>query len=256
MTNNVILTINNLYAEVEGHAILKGLALTMKEGEVHAIMGPNGSGKSTLAKVLAGHPAYSVTDGTISFRGSNLLELEADERARSGMFLAFQYPMEISGVTIQNFLRTAINAQRGVEMPAKEFRELLFAKMDMLGMNRSFATRFVNEGFSGGEKKRHEILQLALLEPHLAVLDETDSGLDIDALKMVSQGVNTIREERKGKPAVLIITHYNRILDYIKPDVVHVLQDGQIVTSGGPELALKLEEKGYDWVDDLKQAVG
>lgn len=256
MTNNTILTIDNLFAEVEGHSILKGLSLTMKEGEVHAIMGPNGSGKSTLAKVLAGHPAYSVTAGTVSFRDSNLLELEADERARSGMFLAFQYPMEISGVTIQNFLRTAINAQRGSEMPAKEFRELLFAKMDMLGMNRSFATRFVNEGFSGGEKKRHEILQLALLEPHLAVLDETDSGLDIDALKIVSQGVNTIREERKGKPAVLIITHYNRILDYIKPDVVHVLQDGQIVTSGGPELALKLEEKGYDWIDDLKQAVG
>lgn len=256
MTNTTILTIDNLFAEVEGHSILKGLSLTMKEGEVHAIMGPNGSGKSTLAKVLAGHPAYTVTAGTVSFRDTNLLELEADERARSGMFLAFQYPMEISGVTIQNFLRTAINAQRGAEMPVKEFRELLFAKMDMLGMNRSFATRFVNEGFSGGEKKRHEILQLALLEPHLAVLDETDSGLDIDALKIVSQGVNTIREERKGKPAVLIITHYNRILDYIKPDVVHVLQDGQIVTSGGPELALKLEEKGYDWIDDLKQAVG
>jgi Fe-S cluster assembly ATP-binding protein len=253
MAGNILLEVKDLQATVEGHPILNRVSLTIRQGEVHAIMGPNGSGKSTLAKVLAGHPAYKVTGGSVSFQGTDLLELEADERARTGLFLAFQYPMEIAGVTIQNFLRTAMNAIRETELPVKEFREFLFAKMDMLGMNRSFATRFVNEGFSGGEKKRNEILQLALLEPSLAVLDETDSGLDIDALKIVSHGVNKIREEREGKPAVLMITHYNRILDYIKPDHVHVLQGGKIVLSGGPELALKLEEEGYDWLADNQQ---
>jgi Fe-S cluster assembly ATP-binding protein len=248
MASDKVLEIKNLSAKIEDRLILDGLNLSIGEGEVHAIMGPNGSGKSTLAKVLAGHPLYSVTGGSVLYRGESLLEMEPDERSRAGVFLAFQYPQEIAGVSILNFLRTALNARREKDMPVLEFRKILYSKMDMLGMDHGFATRFVNDGFSGGEKKRNEILQMAILEPVLAVLDETDSGLDIDALRIVSNGVNTLRENSGVKPAVLLITHYNRILDYIKPDYVHVLSAGKIIRSGGPELALELEERGYDWI--------
>lgn len=243
-----VLSVRDLKARTGDRDILRGISLTVGPGEVHAIMGPNGSGKSTLAKVLAGHPSYEVTGGSVEFQGQDLLSLAVDERSRNGLFLAFQYPQEVPGVTIMNFLRTALNARRGDPIPAGEFRKLLQEKMDLLDMDKSFASRFVNDGFSGGEKKRNEVLQLAVLEPTLAVLDETDSGLDIDALRIVSEGVNAIRASRDGAPAVVLITHYNRILDYIKPDVVHVLFDGRIVTSGGPELALELEKKGYDWL--------
>ena len=253
--NTPLIKIDNLSARIEEREILKGLSLNIKPGEIHAIMGPNGSGKSTLAKVLAGHPSYEVTGGSVTFRGKDLLELEPDERAREGVFLAFQYPQEVPGVSIMNFLRTALIAHRGGELPVADFRKILYAKMDMLGMDRAFATRFVNDGFSGGEKKRNEILQMAILEPRLAILDETDSGLDIDALKVVSQGVNKYVEMSREKggelPAILMITHYNRLLDYIKPDVVHVLAGGKIVKSGGPELALELESRGYDWIDGV-----
>lgn len=248
MTQQFLIEIKDLHANVEGKPILKGLNLSIRPGEVHAIMGPNGSGKSTLAKVLAGHPGYEVTSGQVLFKGRDMLSLEPDERARSGVFLAFQYPHEIPGVSILNFLRTALNTRLEKEMPVLEFRKLLFEKMELLGMDKSFATRFVNDGFSGGEKKRNEILQMAILEPELAILDETDSGLDIDALKIVANGVNSIVKTGKKKPAVLVITHYNRILDYLKPDFVHVLFQGKIVTSGGSELALQLEERGYDWI--------
>jgi Fe-S cluster assembly ATP-binding protein len=244
----VLLNIQDLSAQIGECPILKGISLTVREGEVHAIMGPNGSGKSTLSKVLAGHPSYEITGGTVEFKGKNLLSMAPDERSRDGLFLAFQYPQEISGVTISNFLRTALNARRQEPISAVDFRKLLQLKMDLLGMDKGFASRFVNDGFSGGEKKRNEVLQLAVLEPSLAVLDETDSGLDIDALRIVSSGVNAIREERCGAPAVILITHYNRILDYIKPDFVHVLSDGRIISSGGPSLARELEEKGYDWI--------
>jgi len=251
MTNR-ILEINDLYGGIEGRQILNGISLGIAAGELHAIMGPNGSGKSTLANILAGHPGYSVTSGEVLFEGVDLLSLKPDERARRGLFLAFQYPLEIPGVSIINFLRTAFNTRRTEEIPVLEFRRLLYEKMDMLQMDRSFATRFVNEGFSGGEKKRNEILQMAVLQPKLAVLDETDSGLDIDALKIVAQGVNRIMQNSNPKPAVLVITHYNRILDYLKPDVVHVLQGGKIMLSGGSELALQLEEKGYDSIIEEK----
>ncbi len=245
-----LLTVKNLVAGIEGREILKGLNLSINPGEVHAIMGPNGSGKSTLSKVLAGHPSYKVASGEVLFDGQNLLDFEPDERARQGLFLAFQYPQEIPGVSIMNFLRTALNTRREKDMPVLEFRKLLQEKMEMLEMDKSFATRFVNDGFSGGEKKRNEILQMAVLEPRLAVLDETDSGLDIDALKIVASGVNRIREESKNKPAVLVITHYHRILEHLKPDFVHVLHDGQIVRSGTRDLALELESLGYDWITD------
>lgn len=248
-----LINIKNVHASIRlddgsSQEILKGISLTVKPGEVHAIMGPNGSGKSTLAKVLAGHPGYEVTSGEILFNGTNLLDQSPDERARAGLFLAFQYPQEIPGVSILNFLRTALNSKRGTEIPVLEFRKLLYEKMEMLEMDKSFATRFVNDGFSGGEKKRCEILQMAILEPLLAVLDETDSGLDIDALKIVAGGVNTVMQAASSKPGVIVITHYNRILDYLKPTFVHVLAHGVILKSGGPELALELEEKGYDWV--------
>lgn len=243
-----MLKITNLHAKIESGPILKGLNLEIKPGEIHAVMGPNGSGKSTLSKVLAGHPSYEVTDGEVLFLGNNLLELEPDERARAGVFLAFQYPQEVPGVSILNFLRTAYNAKREKPMPVLEFRKLLYEKMEMLNMDKAFATRFVNDGFSGGEKKRNEILQMAILEPKLAILDETDSGLDVDALKVVSSGVNKIMADAKEKPGILIITHYNRILDYIKPTYVHVLKDGVIAKTGTPELATELEERGYDWV--------
>jgi Fe-S cluster assembly ATP-binding protein len=252
------LEIKNLHVSVEGKAILKGVDLTVEQGKVHAIMGPNGTGKSTLAYTLMGHPNYTVTEGEIIFKGQNVLELEPDERSRLGVFLAFQYPVAIPGVTVANFLRTAINARRRAEnpedkgMPIPEFRKLLKEKMAMLKMDQNFAGRYLNEGFSGGEKKRAEILQLATLSTEISILDETDSGLDIDALRIVSEGVNALMNENLG---VLIITHYQRLLNYIKPDYVHVMLDGRIVESGGPDLALHLEEKGYEWIRERYEEV-
>lgn len=245
------LVIRNLKVRVEGKEILKGVNLTLPKGEVHAIMGPNGTGKSTLAYTLMGHPGYEVIEGEVWFKGQNILELEPDERAHLGIFLAFQYPVSIPGVTVANFLRTALNAQRRARdpedkgIPIAEFRKLLKEKMALLNMDPSFGGRYLNDGFSGGEKKRAEILQMAVLQPEIAILDETDSGLDIDALRIVAQGVNALRGPNLG---VLVITHYQRILNYIKPDVVHVMMVGRIVETGGPDLALHLEEKGYSWV--------
>ncbi|QIN84899.1 Fe-S cluster assembly ATPase SufC [Rubrobacter tropicus] len=240
-----MLKIDNLHVEIEGGEILKGLGLEVGKGEIHAIMGPNGSGKSTLSNVLMGHPRYDVTDGTIEFLGEDVLELEPDERARLGMFLAFQYPSEVPGVSVANFLRTAVNSVREKELPPMEMYRLLQDKMKIMQMDPKFAERYLNEGFSGGEKKRNEILQMLMLEPKLAIMDETDSGLDIDALQVVSKGVN---ELRGPEFSAVIITHYQRILRYIEPDHVHVMLDGRIVTSGGKDLALQLEDKGYDWV--------
>jgi Fe-S cluster assembly ATP-binding protein len=247
-----LLKIVDLHAEVaeEGTEILKGLNLEINEGEIHAIMGPNGSGKSTLSKVISGHPAYEVTDGEILYRGQSLLDLQPDERAKLGVFLAFQYPVEIPGVSIANFLRTALNSRRDEEIDIFDYQELLTERMEMLGMDPVFAERSVNEGFSGGEKKRNEILQLAMLEPSLALMDETDSGLDIDALKIVSAGINDVRS-KKPEMGVLLITHYQRMLNYVTPDFVHVMLGGRIIRSGGPELALELEEKGYEWTREL-----
>jgi len=245
------LEIKNLHVSIDDKEILKGLSLTIKQGEVHAIMGPNGTGKSTLAYTLMGHPNYTVTGGEVLFDGQNVLELEPDERSRLGIFLAFQYPVAIPGVTVANFLRSAINSRRRAAnpedkgMPIPEFRKMLKEKMDMLKMDHTFAGRYLNDGFSGGEKKRAEILQMATLKPSIAILDETDSGLDIDALRIVSEGVNALSGPDLG---VLVITHYQRLLNYIKPHFVHVMLDGRIVESGGPELALHLEEHGYDWV--------
>jgi Fe-S cluster assembly ATP-binding protein len=240
------LSINNLRVEIDGKEIVRGLSLSVPRGEVHAIMGPNGSGKSTLAKVLAGHPDYHVVKGEVLMDGENILGLEPDERARKGLFLAFQYPSEIPGVTIANFLRAAVQARlpEGEELEATDYYARLYEKMEQLGMDRSFTSRSVNEGFSGGEKKRTEILQLAMLEPTYAILDETDSGLDIDALKIVARGVNSLRGPKRG---ILLITHYQRLLNYIVPDHVHVMVAGRVVRSGGKELALELEERGYDW---------
>jgi Fe-S cluster assembly ATP-binding protein len=244
-----ILKIEDLHARVadeEGTEILKGLSLEIDAGEIHAVMGPNGSGKSTLAKVLAGHPGYEVTAGSVTFQGEDLLEMEPDERAREGVFLAFQYPVEIPGVSIANFLRTAVQARRGDEdLDLFEFQQQLMDRMALLEMDTSFATRSVNAGFSGGEKKRNEILQLAMLEPTLAVMDETDSGLDIDALKVVAEGINKLHVERSDM-GVLLITHYQRLLNFIRPDRVHVMVQGRIVQSGGPELAEQLEAEGYE----------
>ncbi len=251
------LIVTNLRVSVEGKEILKGLSLELSKGETHALMGPNGSGKSTFANTLMGHPKYEVTSGDILFKGESVLGKETDERARMGLFMAFQYPVGIPGLTFGSFLRAAINARiapsggengkvphkRGI--PPKEFRELMRSKMAMLKMDDTFVTRYLNDGFSGGEKKRAEILQMAMLKPEIAIMDETDSGLDIDALKVVAEGVNALSGPDMG---VLVITHYNRILDYIKPDRVHVMIDGRIATSGGPELALELESRGYDWV--------
>lgn len=248
MSESPILQIRNLVARVveDGTEILHGLDLEISKGEIHAIMGPNGSGKSTLAKVVAGHPEYEVTSGDILFRGEHLLELEPDERSKSGLFLAFQYPVEIPGVSIANFLRTAKQAHmaEGEELDLFDFQDELLDRMKLLDMDPSFAERPVNHGFSGGEKKRNEILQMALLRPTLAVMDETDSGLDIDALKIVSHGVTTLAEEDPDM-SVLLITHYQRLLNYIKPHVVHVMVDGRIVRTGGAEVALELEEEGY-----------
>jgi Fe-S cluster assembly ATP-binding protein len=245
------LVIKNLHVGIDGKEILQGLDLTVKQGEIHAIMGPNGTGKSTLAYTLMGHPAYTVTKGEVFFKGQNILDLEPDERSRLGLFLAFQYPVAIPGVTVANFLRTALNARRRAAnpedkgMPIPEFRKVLKEKMDMLKMNHDFAGRYLNDGFSGGEKKRAEILQMATLKPEIAILDETDSGLDIDALRVVADGVNALMGSDLG---VLVITHYQRLLNYIKPHFVHIMLGGKIVESGGPDLALHLEEHGYDWV--------
>ena len=240
-----MLKIENLHAEIDGQEILRGLNLEINQGEIHAIMGPNGSGKSTLSNVLMGHPRYEVTDGTVTFFGEDIFELEADERAKLGMFLAFQYPSEVPGVSVANFLRTAVNSVREKELSPMGMYKLIQEKMRFLQMDPKFAERYLNEGFSGGEKKRNEILQMLMLNPKLSIMDETDSGLDIDALQVVSKGVNALRGPEFS---ALIITHYNRILRYIEPDHVHVMLDGRIVTSGQKDLALALEEKGYDWV--------
>ena len=243
--------IGNLHAGIDGKEILMGVDLTVKQGEIHALMGPNGTGKSTLAYILMGHPKYEVTQGEVYFKGKNILDLGPDERSRLGLFLAFQYPVAIPGVSVANFLRTAINSRRKADnpddkgIPIPEFRTMLKERMDLLKMDHAFAGRYLNEGFSGGEKKRAEILQMAALQPEIAILDETDSGLDIDALRIVSDGVNALRSESVG---VLVITHYQRILNYIKPEFVHIMLGGRIVESGGPELAIKLEEHGYDWL--------
>ncbi len=244
---NQSLKIENLHVSVEGHEILRGMNLEVPKGQVHAIMGPNGSGKSTLAKAIAGHHDYEVTEGAVYLDGVNLLEMSVDERSRAGFFLAFQYPREIPGVSNANFLRAARQARlpKGQEIDAVAFYREMYAKMDGLGMDRKFTGRSVNEGFSGGEKKRNEILQMMMLEPQYAILDETDSGLDIDALKIVAHGVNSMRSADRS---FLVITHYQRLLDYIVPDVVHVLFNGRIIHTGGKELALELEEKGYDWI--------
>ena len=256
------LEVKDLHVSIAGKPILKGLSLSMNAGEVHALMGPNGSGKSTLAYTMMGHPSYEVTSGDVIFKGQSVLGMEPDARSRAGIFLAFQYPVAIPGVTVANFLRTAVNSRikaeaaarnggvlppeiKGVSIP--EFRKQLRAAMKILKVDDSFAGRYLNEGFSGGEKKRAEVLQMAMLKPQLAVLDETDSGLDIDALRVVSEGVNALHDTDPSM-GVLVITHYQRLLNYIKPQFVHVLMDGQMVESGGPELALHLEERGYDWL--------
>ncbi|TAF12168.1 MAG: Fe-S cluster assembly ATPase SufC [Nostocales cyanobacterium] len=253
--SGLILSVKGLTANVDETPILKGLNLDVRAGEIHAIMGPNGSGKSTFSKVLAGHPAYTVTGGEVVFQGQNLLEMEAEQRARSGVFLAFQYPLEIPGVSNLDFLRVAYNSRRKAqgleEVDAFDFDDLVEEKLEVVKMNSSFLNRSVNEGFSGGEKKRNEILQMAILEPKLAILDETDSGLDIDALKIVANGVNQLTSPEN---ATIMITHYQRLLDYIVPDFVHVMAQGQIIRSGGKELALELESRGYDWV--LEEALG
>ncbi|MEH2071065.1 MAG: Fe-S cluster assembly ATPase SufC [Nostoc sp.] len=247
--SELVLSVRDLTANVDGTPILKGVNLEVRSGEIHAIMGPNGSGKSTFSKVLAGHPAYEVTGGEVIFQGQNLLELEPEERARSGVFLAFQYPLEIPGVSNLDFLRVAYNSRRKAEgleeIDAFDFDDLIEEKLDVVKMNAAFLNRSLNEGFSGGEKKRNEILQMALLEPKLAILDETDSGLDIDALKIVANGVNQLASPENS---TILITHYQRLLDYIVPDFVHVMANGRILTSGGKELALELESRGYDWV--------
>ncbi|MGW8318717.1 MAG: Fe-S cluster assembly ATPase SufC [Candidatus Promineifilaceae bacterium] len=248
----VALEIKNLHVSVDDNLILKGIDLLVKQGEIHALMGPNGSGKSTLAYTLAGHPAYTPTAGEVIFDGLDLLDMEADERSRAGLFLAFQYPIGVPGVTVANFLRQAINSRRraldpedkGIPIPT--FRRMLKERMDALNIDHKFAGRYLNDGFSGGEKKRAEILQMATLEPKIAILDETDSGLDIDALRIVSEGATALHDETGM--GMLVITHYQRILNYIQPDFVHVMLAGRIVESGGPELALELEEQGYDWL--------
>lgn len=249
MANSPTFTIDGLRANVEGKEILKGLSLEIKGGEVHAIMGPNGTGKSTLASALMGHPKYEVTEGSVTLEGEDVLEMAVDERARAGLFLAMQYPSEITGVTNADFLRSAINVRRGEgnEISLIKFIRQMEAKMKQLEMNPEFMHRYLNEGFSGGEKKRNEILQMLLLEPKFVILDEIDSGLDIDALRIVAEGVNAMRSEERG---FLIITHYQRLLNYVKPDFVHVMMQGRIVKSGGPELAERLEAEGYDWIKE------
>ena len=244
-----MLKIENLHASIAGKEILKGINLTVGEGEVHAIMGPNGSGKSTLSNVLVGHPAYTVTEGIVTFRGKDLLGMTPEDRSHEGLFLSFQYPVEIPGVSMTTFMRTAVNAQRTYRglppLEAADFLKLMREKRALVGLDSKLANRSVNEGFSGGEKKRNEIYQMAMLEPLLSILDETDSGLDIDALRIVAEGVNKLHTPQNS---VIVITHYQRLLNYIRPDVVHVLYAGRIVKTGGPELAQELEERGYDWL--------
>ena len=246
-----MLQIRNLHAAIADKEILKGINLEVKKGEIHAIMGPNGSGKSTLSSVLVGNPNYEVAEGSVLFEGQDLLELEPEERAHLGLFMSFQYPVEIPGVSMVNFMRAALNEKRKAQgldpIPAAEFLKLMKQKRELVELDNKLASRSVNEGFSGGEKKRNEIFQMAMLEPKLAILDETDSGLDIDALRIVAKGVNELRSPEN---ATIVITHYQRLLDYIRPDYVHVLYKGRIVRSGGPELALELEQKGYDWIKD------
>ena len=247
--NTKMLEIKDLHASINGKEILKGINLSVKEGEVHAIMGPNGSGKSTLSSVLVGHPAYEVTSGSVQFRGKDLLSLAPEDRSHEGMFLSFQYPIEIPGVSMVNFMRSAINAKRkyfGEEpMNARDFMQLMREKRKIVELDTKLANRSVNEGFSGGEKKRNEIFQMAMLEPKLSILDETDSGLDVDALRIVAEGVNKLKTPQNS---CIVITHYQRLLDYIKPDVIHVLYKGRIVKTAGPELALEIEERGFDWI--------
>lgn len=244
-----MLEIKDLHASINGKEILKGINLTVKEGEVHAIMGPNGSGKSTLSNVLVGHPAYEVTKGSVTFGGKDLLALSPEDRSHEGLFLSFQYPVEIPGVSMVNFMRAAVNEQRKYKglpvLTASEFLKLMRQKREIVELDSKLANRSVNEGFSGGEKKRNEIFQMAMLEPKLSILDETDSGLDIDALRIVAEGVNKLKTPQTS---CIVITHYQRLLDYIKPDIVHVLYKGRIVKTAGPELALELEERGYDWI--------
>ena len=244
----MMLKIENLHAGIDGKEILKGIDLEVRAGEVHAIMGPNGSGKSTMSNVLVGHPAYQVTEGKVTFKGMDLLSMSAEERSHNGLFMSFQYPVEIPGVSMTNFMRTAINEKRkalGLQpMTPTEFLKLIKEKRDLVKLDAKFMNRSVNEGFSGGEKKRNEIFQMAVLEPSLSILDETDSGLDIDALRIVADGVNRLKS---SDTSVIVITHYQRLLDYIKPDVVHVLYKGRIIKTAGPELALELEERGYEW---------
>jgi Fe-S cluster assembly ATP-binding protein len=253
MTNATpTLVIENLHVSVEGKEILKGVSLTVNQGEIHALMGPNGSGKSTLASTIMGHPKYTVTSGDIRFRGESILNLPPDERARRGLFLSMQYPVAIPGVTLVNFMRRAVSAVRGTDVPVREFTNLLTSKMSLLKVDREFARRYVNEGFSGGEKKKAEILQLAMLQPKIAVLDETDSGLDIDALKIVANGVNTLRSPDR---AIVVVTHYQRLLNHIIPDYVHVLAEGRIVKSGDKSLALELEQSGYVGIEEFAETV-
>ncbi len=246
MNKNKILSVENVHVTVENKEVVRGVSLEINKGEKHAIMGPNGSGKSSLANALAGHPAYQITSGKATLNGKNLLEMDATERSLAGLFLGFQYPLAIPGVTVANFLRAALKARYGKDDPVlKNFRKDLKEKFSLLEIDQSFATRYVNDGFSGGEKKRLEVLQMAMLKPAMAILDETDSGLDIDALKIVSNGINASANEDN---AILLVTHYQRLLNYVKPDRVHVMMDGHIVRTGGPELALELEEKGYEWL--------
>lgn len=254
MEKELLLDVKDLHAGIDGKEILKGLDFKLNRGEVHAIMGPNGSGKSTFSSVLAGDPRFTVTSGSARFHGLELLEMSPENRSHEGLFLSFQYPVEIPGVSMVNFMRAAINAKRkyfGLSpMPASEFLKLMKEKRAIVDLDNKLASRSVNEGFSGGEKKRNEIFQMAMLEPQLAILDETDSGLDIDALRIVANGVNKLRTPENS---IILITHYQRLLDYIKPDFVHVLYNGKIVRSGGPELAYELEEKGYDWIKEVNQ---
>lgn len=244
-----MLKIDNLHASINGKEILKGINLQVNPGEVHAIMGPNGSGKSTMSNVLVGHPAYTVTEGSVIYKGKNLLDMPVEQRSHEGLFLSFQYPVEIPGVSMTNFMRTAINEKRKyLELPPlspSDFLKLIKSKRDLVKLDSKFMNRSVNEGFSGGEKKRNEIFQMAMLEPSLSILDETDSGLDIDALRIVAEGVNKLKTP---ETSVIVITHYQRLLDYIKPDIVHVLYQGRIIKTSGPDLALELEERGYDWL--------
>ena len=247
--DNILLNVNNLHASINGKEILKGINLTIRQGEVHAIMGPNGSGKSTLSAVLTGNPSFTVTEGSVDFHGKDLLSLSPEDRSHEGLFLSFQYPVEIPGVSMVNFMRAAINAKRKYlneePLSASDFLKLMRQKRAIVELDNKLASRSVNEGFSGGEKKRNEIFQMAMLEPLLSILDETDSGLDIDALRTVAEGVNKLKSQEN---ATIVITHYQRLLDYIKPDFVHILYKGRIVMTGGPELALELEKTGYDWI--------